>query len=108
MIAREQRVASIFTNLDNYASGNKVTLSGSAQWSHADYTGNIAKEIDAAKEVVRKKIGRRPNTIIIPEAVADVMKNNDSIIELMKYTKGDMLENGDLPKVIRGLKTVIA
>jgi len=26
----------------------------------------------------------------------------------MKYTKGDMLENGDLPKRIRGMNVVIA
>jgi len=57
---------------------------------------------------VRKQIGRRPNTIIIPEAVADVMKNHSSIIELLKYTKSDMLENGDLPRRLRGMNVVIA
>lgn len=108
MIAREARIAAIYTNLNNYASTNKVTLSWTSQRNNVGYTGNIVKELDEAKEAVRKQIGRRPNTIIIPEAVADVMKNHSSIIELMKYTKGDMLENGDLPKRIRGMNVVIA
>ena len=96
MLSREARVAALFTDVNNFASTNKVTLSGTSQWNDAGYTGNIVKEIDVAKEAVRKQIGRRPNTIIIPEAVADVMKNDKNIIELLKYTKGDMLENGDL------------
>jgi len=108
MLSREARIAWVFTNLNNYASSNKVTLSGTSQWDNASYAGNIVKELDAWKEAVRKQIWRRPNTIIIPEAVADVMKNSASFIELLKYTKGDMLENGDLPKVLRGMKVIIA
>lgn len=108
MISREARVASVFTDANNFASTNKVTLSGTSQWNNASYAGNIVKELDTAKEAVRKQIGRRPNTIIIPEAVADVMKNNSSIIELLKYTKSDMLENGDLPKKLRGMNVIIA
>lgn len=108
MIAREARIAAIFTDANNYASTNKTTLSWSSQWNNSSYAGNIVEELDTAKEAVRKQIGRRPNTIIIPEAVADVMKNDSNIIELLKYTKTDMLENGDLPKRIRGMNVIIA
>lgn len=108
MLAREIRLAKIFTNPNNFASTNKVTLSWTSQWNNTNYTGNIVKELDDAKEAIRKQIGIHPNTIIIPETVADVMKNDKNIIELLKYTKSDMLENGDLPKKIRGMNVVIA
>jgi hypothetical protein len=107
MLDREKRVASLLTTTGNYDSTAYVTKSGSTQWNNASFSGSIEKDIDTGKEAVRSLIGVEPNTIIIPAAVAKVMKRDAMIRELIKYTQNDLLVNGDLPPTIFNMRVLI-
>lgn len=81
--------AQLATNAANYSAGNKVTLSSTSQWS--DYSGDSdpCGDIEAAKEAVRGKIGRRPNTVLLGAAVWSKLRLHPQIIERIKYTGRD-------------------
>lgn len=75
----------------NYAASNKTTLAGTSQWS--DLTSGVSdpiKDIEVAKEAVRKQIGRRPNTIVMGAAVFAMLKMHPKVIDRMKYTGRDV------------------
>jgi hypothetical protein len=73
----------------NYLAGSKVTLAGTSQWN--DYTGvsNPANDIETAKEAIRAKVGRRPNTVLMGAAVFAKLRLHPSIIDRIKYTGRD-------------------
>lgn len=104
----EKRVATLVTTSGNYASTNTTTLSGANQWNNSGFVGSIESDIDTGKEAVRQQtLGLDPDTIVIPSAVAKVMKRDPNIRELVKYTHQDLLVDGDLPPVLWGMKVVI-
>lgn len=113
MLNRERRVAALLTTAANFAtSGNTVTLSGVQQFNNASFdstskTNAIEVRIDNAKEAIRADIGKDPNTIIIPSAVARVMKRDSAIRDLIKYTQNDILVNGDLPPTMFNMRVLI-
>lgn len=107
MLDREKRVSTLLTTTGNYDSACYVTKSGSTQWNDSSFSGSIEKDIDTGKEAVRALMGVEPNTIIIPAAVAKVMKRDAMIRELIKYTQNDLLINGDLPPSIFNMKVLI-
>ncbi len=87
----EKAMADLATTAGNYAASNKTTLAGTAQWS--DLTTGVsdpANDIEVAKEAVRAKIGRRPNTIVMGPAVFKSLRNHPKIIDRMKYTGRDV------------------
>ena len=55
-------VAAVATASGSYAAGNTLALAGGTKWSAA--TGTPVTDIRAAAEVIRKKAGVRPNTMI--------------------------------------------
>lgn len=90
-LRNEKAQADLATNAANYAASNKVTLAGTSQWS--DYTGtsNPSKDIATAIEVVRSKVGKRANTVLISAAVFAALKNHPAIIDRIKYTGRDVV-----------------
>ena len=104
---REKRVDSLLTTTGNYDSAVRVTLAGTNQWNNDSFAGSIELDIDTGKEAVRALIGFEPNMIIIPAAIAKVMKRDDAIRELIKYTQSNLLINGDLPPSIWNMKVLI-
>lgn len=61
------------TNINNYPTGNKITLSGTDQFN--DFTNSTPQQvIDASCFAISKKIGNRPNVMILPEDVFQVIK----------------------------------
>lgn len=76
----------------NYAAGNKTTLVGTSQWS--DFTSGISdpiKDIEDAKEAVRKQLGRRPNTVVMGASVFAKLKMHPKVIDRIKYTSRDVV-----------------
>ncbi len=67
----------------------------------------IEKNIDDAKEAFAVAAGVEPNIIVIPPAVAKVMKRDSTVRELIKYTQSNLLVNGDLPPTVFNLRVVI-
>lgn len=93
----EVEQAALATTAANFPTGNKATLSGTAQWSHADADPIAA--IEAAKDAVRAKIGRRPNTLILGPAVFAALKTHPKLIDRLKYTQREVLT----PELLGGL-----
>lgn len=85
----EKAQADLATNPANYAASNKTTLVGTAQWS--DYTGTSdpSADISNAIEVVRAKVGKRANTVVLGAAVFAKLKNHPKIIDRIKHTGRD-------------------
>jgi len=104
---REKRVASLLTTTGNYDAAVRVTLAGVTQWNNSGFVGSIEKDVDTGKEAIRSLIGEEPNIIIIPAAVAKVIKRDDGVREVLKYTHSDLLVNGDLPPVLWNMKVII-
>lgn len=91
------------------ANTSGVVLSGANQFDNANFTASgipIEQRIDDAKASVRAAIGRYPNTIVIPAAVAQYVKRDPKIRELTKYTT-NVLVNGDLPDTLWGMRVII-
>jgi len=103
---QEIRVATMLTA----AATSGVTLSGSDQFDNANFTAAgvpIETRIDTAKEAIRVATGGfLPTHIVIPAAVAKVMKRDPDIRELTKYTNNNLV-NGDLPNTLWDMKVVI-
>jgi hypothetical protein len=86
----EYAQAVLATTAGNYAASNKVTLSGTSQWS--DLTSGVSdpvNDIETAKEAVRQKIGKRANTVVMGAAVFTKLRQHPKIIERIKYTGRD-------------------
>lgn len=65
MVAEEYAVASAVQNASNYASTNKLALSGGARWS--DYTNsNPIKDFLDAVTAIRSVTGKVANTMVLP------------------------------------------
>lgn len=104
LLEEEIRVATLLTTSGNWDSAHTGTVS--VKWDAASAVV-IEKNIDTAKEVVRKAIGVNPTHIIIPSAVAKVVKRDSTIRDLVKYTHADLLVDGDLPPKLFGMTVVI-
>lgn len=100
----EVEQAALATAAGNYAATNKVTLSGVTQWSHADADPIAA--VEAAKEAVRSKIGRRPNVLVLGPAVFAALKVHPKIIDRLKYTQRE-IATPELLASLFGLKEVL-
>jgi len=113
MLNREKRVADVLTSASTFStSGNAVALSGSEQWNDTDFDSDskddaIEARIDAGKEAVRAAIGRDPNTIVIPAAVAKVVKRDPAVRDLVRYTDNSLLVNGDLPPTLWNMRVLV-
>lgn len=85
------------------------TIANAAPGVKWDAANNVVIEanIDAAKELFLKACGFEATHILIPPAVAKVMKRDSTIRDLIKYTQDSLLINGDLPPTIFNLKVVI-
>ena len=86
----EKAQADIARTAATYAASNKVTLSGTSQWSDYSGTSNPIKVIEDAKSAVRSQIGKRPNTIVMGSAVMDMLRAHPMIVDRMKYTGRDV------------------
>jgi hypothetical protein len=108
LLDQENRVADLLTATTSYASTNRVTLSGTDQWNHASFAGNIEKVFDDAKEAARLNSfnNMAPDLAIIPAAVAKVIKRDAMVRELIRYTQSDLLVNGDLPPTLWNMQVV--
>lgn len=98
--------ATLATTAANYASSNKVTLSGADQWSHVDSKPKII--VKAGKEAVRQKIGRDPNVMLMSKPVFNSLDDHPALLEKMKYTSSDSITTAMLAKYFGFDKVVVA
>ncbi|MBN9528224.1 MAG: hypothetical protein J0H82_18595 [Alphaproteobacteria bacterium] len=82
-LRREKMVADIAQNPASYAASNKVVLSGASRFT--DPSSDPIAVIEAGKEAVRARIGRKPNTAIIGASSYSVLKNHGKLLDRIKY-----------------------
>ena len=99
----EYEAATIAQNLANYAAGNKITLSGTSQFTHADSLP--IGVIETGKKAISDKIGKDPNTLLIGDETYRVLINHAKLIERIKYSMKGVL-TVDLLKEIFGIENI--
>lgn len=85
----EMEQATLATTAANYATGSKVTLATTAQWSAGD-SSNPLGDVETARDAVRAKVGRRANTVVMGPAVFSALRNHPKVLERIKYTGRDV------------------
>ena len=73
----EIEVATLATTSGTYASGHVTALSGGTKWSAS--TGTPVTDIRAASSVIRKKIGKKPNTLTLSPDAKDALIGNPEV-----------------------------
>lgn len=86
----EKQSADIARNAASYAAANKLTLSGTSQWSDFSGTSDPIAVVENAKDAVRAAIGKRPNTLVMGAAVMKSVRQHPKIVDRMKYTGRDV------------------
>lgn len=84
--------AVLATNAAAYAASNKITLSGTSQWSDLVNSDPVAS-VETAKEAVRQQTGKRPNVVVMGALVASRCRQTAAIRDRIKYTGRDVATN---------------
>jgi len=91
-LRKEKSQADLATTAANYPASNKVTLAGTDQWSDYVAAGSDpSDDIEVAKEAIRNKVGKRPNTVVLGPLVWSKLKYHPKMIDRIKYTGRDSL-----------------
>lgn len=77
-LEREVNAAALARAAGAYGAGNKVTLAGADLWTVSTSAPFVI--IEAAKEAVRKKIGRRPNVMVLGPAVLSALRIHPDVL----------------------------
>lgn len=85
MLKHEKACADLAQTAGNFPSGNKVTLSGTSQFTNAASTPITT--IETGKEAVRAAIGIRPNVMVMGALTYNALKVHADLIELIKYSQ---------------------
>ncbi len=87
-LSLEYSQAQLARDADNYDDDNVAEPSGDSKWTSSK--SDPIAVIEALKEIVRKKIGKRPNSGIIGGAVFAALKTHPAVIDRIKYTGRDV------------------
>ena len=82
--------AALSTTLGNYPANNRVTLSGTAQWS--DYSGvsSPAAVIETGKEQIRASTGKRPNVLVLGPVTFARLRQHPQVRDYIKYANREV------------------
>lgn len=97
-LQHEIECADIATSTSNYASTNRLALSGSTQFSHADSAP--IDIIDAGREAIRREVGAYPNVCISGPKPHVALKNNAKVVDRFKYTTPDSITEAMLAQLL--------
>lgn len=88
-LGHEHEAAQLARTRGNYAASNRAVLTGSDRWS--DPSSDPSADVDEAKETIRRKIGRYPNTLTLGASAFNALKRHPKIKEQFKYTSSSSL-----------------
>lgn len=96
-LRHEVMVADIVQNPANYGAGNKITLSGTSQFSHdaSDPEGVVSD----AKAAVRAKIVKEPNTLVIGYETWRVLKRHPQLKAILSDSRPRLVQLADLREI---------
>jgi len=86
LLKHEYNSAVLASDLANYPTGNKETLSGTSQWTDKTNSTPIT-DIKDAKESVRGKIVKEPNTLVLGKKTFNALQDHPAFIERIKYSQ---------------------
>lgn len=81
----EIEVATLATTSGTYASGHVTALASGTKWSAS--TGTPVTDVRAAGSVIRKKIGKRPNTLTLSPDAKDAVMGNPEVKAYLPTTQ---------------------
>lgn len=105
MLQMEQFAATEATTAGNYASSNKVTLSGTSQFTHA--SSNPFDTIETGKYAVKTATGNFPNVLVLSAQSYKALRTNTAVLDRLKYT-GQMVSAEVLARLFDVEKVVVA
>ncbi|MCM2291087.1 major capsid protein [Allorhizobium sp. BGMRC 0089] len=73
----------------NYDANHKLALTGTDRWTDPD--SDPKADFDEAREIIRRSIGRYPNTLALGPNSGNALKNHPKIKEQFKYTGRDSI-----------------
>lgn len=91
-------VATVATSTASYAAGHVLALAGGTKWSAS--TGTPVTDIRTAADVIRKKIGKRPNRLALSADAFTALSMNPEV-------KGYLPNTNLGPATIEQLKTIL-
>lgn len=94
----ELEVAGMATTAGTYAAGHVLALAGGTKWSAS--TGTPVTDIRTASDVIRKKIGKRPNKLTLSADAESALSMND---EVKSYLPDSQMG----PATLDQLKTIL-
>jgi len=81
--------ARIARDAGTYDDNHKLAMFGGSRWTAPE--SDPLADINFAKEVIRRSIGRYPNTLAIGPNAANALKNHPKVKEQFKYTSKDSI-----------------
>lgn len=94
----EIEVATLAVTSGSYAAGHTLALAGATKWSAS--TGTPVTDIRAASNTIRKKIGKRPNTLVLSADAQTAIQTNAEV-------KGYLPNTNLGPASVDQLKTIL-
>ena len=88
-LKHEKLCADLVQNPDNYATENKITLSGTSQFT--DENSDPIKVVDDAKDAVCGKIGKDPNTLVMGQEVWQALKRNANLKKMIASSSNKII-----------------
>ena len=104
-LGREKACADLALNEANYETTNKVTLSGTSQFTdpNSDPIGVIKTGIRA----IKRTTGRKPNVCAISGDVWEVLSEHPKVLEKIKYVSTAVLTPEDFARLVKIDKVII-
>lgn len=99
MLRHELEVATLAFDASQYHTDNKVTLTSTAQWSHAD--SDPAAAVVAAASVIQGKTGLEPNTLVLSRDVADRLVTHPLLRSQLTTDTPRVLTIEDLQRLLK-------
>ena len=105
LLKKEKRLKDIVTDAANYGSSNKVTLTGTSQWTDTTNSDPIGDVLAARKQV--GLVGRPANLIVIGPDSFEALKVHPKISDRFVNVQGGAVTRQDLAAVFE-MKVVVA
>lgn len=83
-LSLEIQQADLATDLANYDAANKLVIDAGNKWSAE--TADPADQVEAGREAIRKRTGRRPNVLLLSAEARSAARRNKNVLDHFKYT----------------------
>lgn len=103
----ESEQAALARNAGNYGTNNKMTLSGTDQWSDYVNSDPVA-DIKEARKAIRAKTGQYPNRMMLPVEVHEVLMEHPKVLAKLSNNERKILTVQDYQEIFQVAKVVIA